>query len=238
MTSEVRILIADDHPIIRDYLRKAFAEEAHLKVVAEAGDAETTLKLIRELQPEVAILDIRMPKTNGFGEPQPVAFALMRTIQREQLPVKVILLTGHHHGKDSFDAAMKLGVNGYVLKASATAEIVASVKAVVEGRHYISPLLSSYLVQHHENEDAFVKRYPGLKELTPKERWVLKLVAENKSSHEIAGALNITSQTVNNHRTHVCDKLGLKGPNALLKFALAYHAEIIRFCQNQLHYDA
>lgn len=237
MTSEVRILIADDHPIIRDYLRKALAEEAQLKVIAEAGDAETTLKLLRELQPEVAILDIRMPKTNGFGEPQPVAFALLRTIQREQLPVKVILLTGHH-GKDSFDAALKLGVKGYVLKASATAEIVASVKAVVAGRHYISPLLSGYLVQRHANDDAFVKQYPGLQDLTPQERKVLKLVAENKSSNEIAAALGIKPRTVDNHRTHICDKLGLKGPNVLLKFALAHRAEISRFCENQPHHDA
>lgn len=231
MTNEIRVLIADDHPIIRERLREAIEEEAHLKVIAEAGDAETAMKLIEKLQPDVAILDIFMPKTSGFGEPQPVALNLARAIQRQQLPTQVILLTSYQK-KDAFDAAMRTGVKGYALKTSATAEIVACVKAVAEGRHYISPLLSSYLVQRRESEDAFVKQHPELKTLTPKERAVLKLVAESKSSNEIAEMLEILPTTVNNHRTNICGKLGLEGPNALLKFALEHRAEIIRFCES------
>ncbi len=229
MTTEIRVLIADDHPVVRAGLRQALEAEAHVKVVAETGDGETTWKLLQELQPDVAVLDIYMPQADGFGQTQAIAFDLARSIQQEQLPIQVILLTGDQE-PELFAVAMKLGVKGYLLKESAIAEIVKSVKAVAAGYHYLSPYLSGHLLHRQAASEAFIQQYPGLRDLTPREKAVLRLVALGQSSEQIATELRIGEPAINNHRAHICQKLGLEGPMALLRFVLAHKDDILRFC--------
>ncbi len=137
MKPEIRIVIADDHPIFRRGLRSVIETDQKLKIVAEAEDGEAALEQIQILQPEIAILDMEMPNRDGFE--------VMQEIQEKKLPVAVIFLTMH---KDErfFNAALDQGAKGYVLKDSAATDIIASIKTVAAGQNFISPQLSTYLL--------------------------------------------------------------------------------------------
>src|SRR2546427_2369255 len=151
--AEIRVLIADDHPIVRQGLRQTIETDARLKIVGEAGDGSIALEQIKVLLPEVAVLDIDMPVMDGFA----VAIA----IQEEKLPVAVIFLTIHRE-EEVFQAAIDMGVKGYVLKDSATTDIIAGIKTVAGGQPYISPSLSAYLINRRGRADALVKEKPAL----------------------------------------------------------------------------
>lgn len=217
MKTEIRIVIADDHPLFRKGLRSAIESDPSLKVVAEAEDGETALKQIQTLQPEVAILDVTMPQMDGFE--------VMRAIQADSLPVAVIFLT--MHDDDRFlNAALNHGAKGYVLKDSAVNDVLACIRAVTRGRSFISPQLSSYLLNRHAGANSLTERWPGLNNLTATERKVLRLIAANKTSKEIADELCIAEGTVSKHRENICTKLELHGAHALLNFAIEHKSEL------------
>ncbi|HKX82786.1 MAG TPA: response regulator transcription factor, partial [Pyrinomonadaceae bacterium] len=130
MSSEISIVIADDHPIVRKGLCQIIEADARLKVLGEAGDGEEAVRLIEELKPEIAVLDVDMPKLDGFG--------VARELQKRKFTTKIVFLTIHSE-EDLFHAAMDLGAGGYVLKDSAVFEIVNSIKAVAEGRYFVTP---------------------------------------------------------------------------------------------------
>jgi len=207
---EIRILIADDHPIVRKGLRLSVEEDAGLKVIAEASDGEMALALIKKLHPHIAVLDIDMPKLDGLG--------VAREIARQKLEVKIIFLT-FHADEDLFRTAMDLGSLGYILKDSASQEIVAGVRAVASGRRYISTAITTLLLERRETP-AIQNSLTG--NLTPTERRIMRLIADGKSSKEIGAELSIHYRTVENHRTNICRKLNLEGEgaNALLRFTL------------------
>ena len=215
--AEMSIVIADDHPIFRQGLRQVIEAERDLRVVAEAGDGEAALARLGELRPDMAVLDIDMPKLDGF--------AVARAIRREGLPVEVVFLT-MHKDEDMFNEALDLGVRGYVVKDSAVTDIVGSIRAVAAGRHFISPSISTYLVERRRRADALAASKPGIRDLTPTERRVLTLIAENKTSREIAEELFVSPRTVENHRANICQKLDLRGAHALLKFALEHRSQL------------
>jgi DNA-binding NarL/FixJ family response regulator len=206
----IRIVIADDHPIVRKGLRTAIEEDADLTVVAEAGDGEAALAAIERLRPHVAILDIDMPRLDGFG--------VAREVTKRRLPVETIFLTMHSE-EDLFRAALELGVKGYILKDSAMLEIAAGVRAVAGGRPYLSSALTASLLRPrtpaggNEHEE-------WRSRLSPTEIRIVQLIARDKSSKEIGDELSIHYRTVENHRTNICRKLGIEGANALLRFAL------------------
>ena len=210
MDEEIRILIADDHPIVRRGLRLSVEEDAGLKVVAEASDGEMALALIKKYHPHVAVLDIDMPKLDGLG--------VAREIARQKLDAKIIFLT-FHADEDLFRSAMSLGSKGYILKDSASQEIVAGVRAVASGRPYISSAITEKLLHPRE---AASPQNTLTANLTPTERRIMRLIADGKSSKEIGAELSIHYRTVENHRTNMCRKLNLEGEgaNALLRFAL------------------
>ncbi len=214
---EIHILIADDHPIFRKGLRQVIESEARLKVVAEADDGAAALELIRQLKPDIAILDIHMPEMSGFD--------LARTLFEQSIGVEVIFLT-MHKAEDMFNAAMDMGVKGYVLKDSAVTDIVGSIKAVIAGQPYISPQLSSFLLNRSARRQELRRDTPGLDDLTPTERKVLRMLAEYKTSKQIADELFISPRTVDNHRANISAKLGLHGSHALMKFAIEHKSEL------------
>jgi two-component system, NarL family, response regulator DegU len=217
MKNEIRIVIADDHPIFRSGLRTEIEKVSGLKIVAEAEDGESALERIQTLQPEIAVLDLKMPNRNGFE--------VMRAIQEKELPVAVILLTMH---KDEriFTAALDKGAKGYVLKDGAVNEIVAAIKAVAAGENFISPSLSTILIKQRGRDISLAEQTPALRHLTAAERRVLCLIAANKTSKEIADELFIAESTVNKHRENICRKLDLHGSHALLNFALEHKSEL------------
>jgi len=215
---EIRILLADDHPIVRKGLRITLEEEAGLRVVAEAEDGETALALTKQLLPAVAVLDIDMPKRDGFG--------VAREIRRQGLPTKPLFLT-LHKDEDLFRAALELGIPGYILKDSAMQEIVAGVRAVANGQPYFSSAMAARLLPGGGmSAKGHASSGPAASRLTPTENQILRLIASGQSSKEIGDTLSIHYRTVENHRTNMCRKLGLEGANALLRFALQHRSDL------------
>jgi len=217
ISHEIRVVIADDHPVVRRGLRQAIEADPRLKVVAETGDGEAALAQIQELKPAIAVVDVDMPRLDGFG--------VAREIRKKRLPVDIVFLTIHGE-EDLFHAAMDLGSKGYLLKDSALTEIVTALHAVAEGNYYVTPSLTAHLLQRRSRAQAFASEQPRLSDLTPTERRILNMVAEGKSSKSIAEELFIHYRTVENHRTNICQKLGLQGHNALFRFALQHKLEL------------
>ena len=214
MDQRTRILIADDHPIFRSGLRQVIESDERMSVVAEAEDGASALKLIREHKPDIVVLDINMPGVTGFQ----VAEA-MRT---ENLSSEVVLLTMHSE-EAMFTKALSLGVRGYVLKDSATTDIVNCLHAVRKGENYTSAELTKYLFKRATGQSPPVE---GLDSLTPTERRVLALIAEYLTSREIADKLGVSVRTIENHRNTICAKLDVHGSHALMKFALQHQGEL------------
>jgi DNA-binding NarL/FixJ family response regulator len=217
MSAEIEtlpILIADDHPIVRQGLRQTI-EAAEFRVIAEASNGKEALALIEQLQPQIAVLDVDMPELDGFG--------VARAIRAQALPVKIVFLTVHRE-ESYLQQALSLGASGYVLKDSAVTDIVASLRAAHSGQTYLSPLMANYLVKPPAPPEATGQT--GLRALSTTEMQVLRLVAEYKSTREIAEVLFISPHTVETHRKNICRKLDLRGSHALIKFALAHQSEL------------
>jgi DNA-binding NarL/FixJ family response regulator len=210
VTDSITIVLADDHPLFRKGLADVIAAEPSFRIVGQAGDGETALELVRVHQPRVAILDIEMPKASGL--------VVAETIRNESLPTQPVILTMHRDAA-MLHRALDCGARGYLLKDSAVSDIVACLHVVASGRAYISSALSTELLdgkaRNGPDQDA------PLVGLTPAERRVLDLIAGGQTSPQIAATLSISPKTVENHRSHICRKLGLSGPQALLRFALA-----------------
>src|SRR5271154_968747 len=208
----IRILIADDHPMLRKGLRLTIEEDPGLKVVGEVSDGEAALALLIKLRPEIAVLDIEMPKLDGLG--------VAREAMRQGVAVKTIFLT-LHLDEDMFRAALELGSKGYILKDSAAQEIVAGVRSVASDKPYYSSAIAAQMLNSQRNVAKASKSSP-IDQLSPTERRIMQLVGNGKSSKEIGAELSINYRTVENHRTNMCRKLSLEGEgaNALLRFAL------------------
>jgi DNA-binding NarL/FixJ family response regulator len=217
MKTETRIVFADDHPLLREGLRKVIEREAGMQIVGEADDGESALALITQSRPDVAILDIEMPRLSGFD--------VARAVRELRLPVEIVFLT-MHKDEDIFNKALDAGAKCFVLKDSAVMEIVGCIKSAVKGEHYISPAVSGYLVNRSARAGALARQLPGLNDLTEAEQRVLRLIADYKTSREIAADLGVSHRTVENHRTNISNKLELRGSHALLKFALEHKSEL------------
>jgi DNA-binding NarL/FixJ family response regulator len=217
MSKEIRIVIADDHPIFRRGLRMVIEADPRLKVVAEADDGESALARVVEFQPDVAVLDIDMPPPDGL--------AVARRLREQRSAVEVVFLT-MHNDEALLDAALDVCVKGFVVKDGAANEIVGCIKAVAAGRSFFSPTLSGHLLARRERADSPAGHSTSLDGLTAAERRVLRLIGESKTNREIAGQMFISVRTVEHHRSNICAKLGLTGKNALLTFALTHKAEL------------
>jgi len=219
MTQEIRLVIVDDHPIVRKGLREVIEDEPDLKVLAEAGDGEAGLELIRKLLPQIAILDLDMPKLDGF--------AVARQIRQLNVSVETIFLTIHSE-VDLLDRAMDVGAKGFIVKESALLDIVNGIRSVAGGRPFVSPSMTAALLERRATTMRLNKNTPGLASLSPTERRILTMIAAGKSTKEIAAELYIHSRTVETHRASICSKLNLSGTNSLLRYALEHKSELAR----------
>ena len=217
MKKLIRVVIADDHPLILKGLQFILSDTDDIEVVGATTDGKTALDLISELKPDLAILDSEMPNLRGTE--------IAERIRRFQLPVNVILFTVHTD-RDIFDSAINAGVKGYLLKESMEDEILRAIREVQEGGYYICPKLSGHLMEAigqsvHQNHTSH------LKSLTAAELLVIKLVAENAKTAEIAVQLNLSVRTIDRHRSNICKKLSITGNNALLHYVLENREEIL-----------
>ncbi len=213
MTKRTTVLIADDHPLFRAGVRQSLEKDGSIRIVGEAEHGEDALAKLLDLKPDVVILDIQMPRMTGLE--------IAKRAEHMNLATRIILLTMLDDRKIFLDA-MESGVMGYVLKDSAVSEIQRAIASVIDDRHYISPSLSGLLV-NRQKSGALLRE---LKDLTPAEIGVLKLIADLKSNQEIADELLISKRTVENHRVNISKKLNLTGTNALLRFALKNKGEL------------
>lgn len=216
MVDGVRILLADDHPVVRRGLKLCIEEGPGLRVIAEAGDGQLALALVKELHPDLAILDIDMPKLGGLE--------VAREIRRLGLDTKLLFLS-FHRDEDIFRAAIAAGGQGYLLKDSAMQEIVIAIRNVIAGQLYLSSAIALQLLQGSDKvsegtNDSLTR------DLTVSERRILLLIADGLSSKEIGTELCIHYRTVENHRTNICRKLGIEGANALLRFAVQHKGKL------------
>lgn len=224
MKSPISIIIGDDSHFVREALRNLFAKEPSIELLAEAKDGDEALALIGQHQPDIALLDISM------GRPE-AGFEVARKLRQMKLPVKVIYLSGQDYSeallREFVHRALELGAAGFVVKSSSSDEIIEGIKAVAEGRRYFSGKLTPYLLDLHDRAAALEPLRQNLNELTDKDYRILLLLAEAKTSKEIAAELILSPRTVENHLNDIRDKLNLKGHHHLMKFAIEHKTELL-----------
>ncbi|MCI0707640.1 MAG: response regulator transcription factor [Ignavibacteriae bacterium] len=205
------VIIADDHPMFRSGVKQALEQDAFLRVIAEASNGQQALQLIQEHSPRAVVLDINMPQMTGLQ--------VVRELRKQKISIAVTLLT-MFDDEDILNEAMELDVKAYILKESASLDVVKAVHHAIQGKYFISASLSSKLVQRKERQTKVSQKFPGLAELTDTERKILKLIADSKTSKEIADELFLSPKTIDNYRFKISEKLNLTGSYSLLKFAL------------------
>jgi DNA-binding NarL/FixJ family response regulator len=211
MAAPIRVAIVDDHPLFRQGLRQAVEADPRLDLIGEAGDGLAGLQLILAEKPDIAVLDVNLPHLSGLE--------VARQLQAKRHPTRLIILTMYKE-EETCNLALDLGVKGFVLKENAVPDILESLHVVAGGGHYLSPSISGYLVKRRHRAETLAARKPGLDDLTQAERRILKGIAEQKTSREIAAELFISPRTVEAHRANICAKLELRGSHSLLRFAL------------------
>ena len=206
----VRVLLADDHPIVRQGLRNLLSSEKDFKVVGEASDGLSALELVDKERPDVLVVDMMMPGLHGLE--------VIRRAKHNQPGLRIIVLSMQNADAYVVDA-LKLGASGYVLKDTGPAELVQAIRDVVAGQRYLSPAISDRLLNTFTPESSQIAEDP-YKRLSNREREVLQLAAEGHTSTEIAARLFISTRTAELHRAKVMSKLSLHSQNDLVRYAL------------------
>ena len=202
-----RILIADDHALVRAGIRALAERIDGVEVVAEAGNGAEALRLIKELKPDLALIDISMPEASGFEV----------LAQAKEFPeVRVIVLTVHEAEAYAI-RALREGAAGFLLKSAASVELAAAIETVMRGETYVSPELSKRSLLEYGKGSSDRAR---LDSLSPRQREILKLVADGHSTKEIAGLLNISAKTVETHRAQLMERLDIHDVAGLVRLAI------------------
>ena len=207
---KIRVLIVDDHPIFRKGLKAELTHQPGVEVVGEADNSEKAISLTKELSPDVIILDVNLPGKNGIE--------IAEEIRAFTKDVNIIFLTMYNE-EELFNAAFDVGASAYLLKENAVDEVISAVTEVYNGCSYISPSIGKYFVNREKKASKMLLENPGIKNLTEKEREILRLIAQGRTSKEIAEELFVSYKTIENHRTRICSKLSIKGSFSLIKFA-------------------
>jgi len=212
MKNKIKLVIADDHPLFREGLVQILKKQSHFELMGEASNGEDAIKLIKEKQPDIAILDVLMPLLDGLE--------VAKTVLRDFPKTKIIFLTMYKEER-LIKKVFELGIKGYILKESAVNDIVTSINEVAQNKFFLSPHVSHILLKSDTPSND--KSY-----LTQTEQTIINLIGKGKSSQEIADVLFISTKTVRNHRSNICKKLGITGNSALLKYSLKLASEEIK----------
>ena len=207
----IRILIADDHAVMRAGLRLLLNGQEDMQVVDEAGDGWQTVEKAVALKPDIVLLDITMPGLSGLEA--------ARQIRQQAPEVKLLVLT-MHDDEAYLRQFLQIGAAGYMVKKAADTELVAAIRAVHRGESFVHPSLTRVLIDRYLQQPQ-VKAKGPVEELTPRETEVLRLVAQGYTSQQVADQLSISVNTVETHRAHIMEKLGLRGRAQLVRYAIA-----------------
>ncbi len=212
MPEKIRLLLADDHAVLRSGLRLLLSEQPDMEVVGEAADGEEAIEKTRELSPDILLLDITMPGVGGLE-------ALER-IKKEIPDVRVVVLT-MHDDESYMERIMTAGGSGYVLKKAADTELLSAIRAVYQGGVYLHPTMTRALVGHLQRRTTAQEKQSHLEsKLSEREREVLKLIAQGYTNKEIADMIFLSVKTVETHKAHIMDKLELRSRAELVRYAL------------------
>lgn len=206
----IRVLLADDHAIVREGLRMVLAAHPSIDVLGEASDGREALDLAESLHPDVVVMDIAMPNLNGLEA--------TRQIKRRTPDVRIVILTMHEN-QEYFVQIIKAGATGCVLKRSAGTELVTAIEAAARGESYFSPAIATVVMEDYRR----LLTQPasaGVSPLTEREREILQLVAEGRTNREIADLLTVSIKTVQAHRSNIMEKLGAHDRTDLVKYAI------------------
>jgi DNA-binding NarL/FixJ family response regulator len=208
--TKTRIVLADDHPVVRHGVRSLLQAEPDFSIVGEASSGLETVQLVEKLQPEVLVVDLMLPGLNGLEVTRQV---------KQRLPQTRVVVLSMHANEPYVLEALKNGASGYVLKDSSGTDLVLAVKQVLGGQRYLSPPLSERAVEAYlqRSQDTSFDPYDAL---TEREREVLHLAAEGMSNPDIANRLSISPRTVETHRANLMRKLGLRTQTDLIRYAL------------------
>jgi DNA-binding NarL/FixJ family response regulator len=207
---KTKILLVDDHKILRDGICSLLKGYDDIEVIGEAPDGKTALQMVNELLPDLIIMDISMPDMNGIDA--------TRRIRNEHPDVKVIALS-MHHDKQFVSEIFKAGASGYLIKDSAFDELDHAIRIVMNGKTYINPKIASLVVESLISQSSMPPSQ-SFSLLTEREREVLQLIAEGRSTKQIAYDLHVSSKTVESHRRQVMGKLNVRSVAELTKFAI------------------
>ena len=211
MSQKVRIVIAEDHTILREGLRMLLSTNPNFEIVAEAGDGREAIRCVQKFKPNLVLTDLSMPRMNGMEA--------IKEIRRESPETKILVLTVHR-AEEYILATFRAGADGYILKDSTHTELLMAVKKVLSGRHYISPEISEKVIEGYLEGKKTLKPRTSWETLTQREREILKLIAEGYKNKEIAEDLCISVKTVEKHRANLMEKLDLHSVQALTAFAI------------------
>jgi two-component system response regulator NreC len=209
----IRVLLADDHTIVRQGVRLCLEAMGDIEVVAEAEDGQAAVQLAGQLRPDVAVVDLTMPRLNGVDA--------IRQIKRDRPETEVVVLSVHD-SEAYVVQALRAGAAGYVLKRNAATELAAAIRAAHEGQAYLHPSIARRVIDDYLSRIRAAEDTPSEphERLTPREREVLQLAAEGHSTRAIAGLLCLSTKTVEHHRASLMAKLGLHGQTELVKYAI------------------
>jgi DNA-binding NarL/FixJ family response regulator len=207
---KIRVLIVDDHTIVRDGISALLEITGDIEVVGEAENGLEALKMVRELLPDVVLMDVSMPVMDGLES--------TRRINKELPKIKVLVLT-QHDDKEYVFPVIEAGASGFISKVAASSELVAGIRAVSQGDSYLSPSVARLLVEDYQQGGIHLKSDP-YEGLTDREREVLKLAAEGHTTLEIADILVVSKKTIEGHKTNLMAKLGIRNRTELIKYAL------------------
>jgi len=209
----ITIFLVDDHAVVRDGLRSLLEAQPDLKVIGDASDGRDAVRQVPQLRPDVAILDIAMPELNGIEATRQIC---------ELYPATQIIILSMHATPGHIFEALQAGARGYLLKASAGVEVVNAIRAVYAGQRYLGQKILDQVIDDYLNQKEVGEMKSPLARLTPREREILQLVAEGKSSAETADILGLSPKTVETYRSHLMHKLDISDLPSLVKLAIRY----------------
>ena len=208
---KIRVLVVDDHTVVRDGICALLALAGDIEVVGEAANGSEALKMVKELTPDVVIMDIAMPIMGGLEA--------TRRISKEFPKTKVLVLT-QHDDKEYVFPVIESGASGFISKAGASSDLTQGIRAVYRGDSFLSPSVAKLLVEDYQSTTGERTKKDPYYQLTERERDILKLLAEGYSTQDIADMLVITPKTVEGHKTNLMAKLGIHNRIELVKYAL------------------